>query len=386
LSLTAKLLDHARKGPAMIRRPLRAAWHLWQRLEDAARAVVRLPDRFRRRTAGLPVLGIYHFQEHAGYLGDMMEFLAVLNVLRAENASDRVDLCYINDPSNPNQPISRSRVESSAEFLEMMLSLRALLPGLGEVRTFDSDRKFEAFFREHYDRYVCWPRYRRGHSWPSRVNYGRLSTDGIAYPNTYAPVHRFFRASGTVPKLSAPPPLLQWARAFVREQVHPGVPIAVQIRFNPESPVRNTDIEAWMTFFRRMETRCAAKFVVLCRREEIVPELRSFPNVVFSKDHASGVLEDIALLQVAHFSMFPDAGFATYPWFCGTPTIFFGRQLHEFPQRRMQDVTGTKMPFLSEFQRRRFGPYTAQTLEEEFLSLWDDLARAGWRNPYLTSG
>jgi len=253
----------------------------------------------------------------------------------------------------------------------------------GTVLQFDSDAAFEAFFRSHYHRYESWPRYGHLHTWPSHVDYGDVSSRGFAFPNVFAPLHRFFAANGWLPQLTCPPPLLEWARSFIRQHVSPAVPVAAQIRFNPESPARNTDIEAWKAFFQAMEKRSEVKFIVVCRREEIVPELRSLTNVVYSKDHASSVLEDLALIQVSAFSMFPDAGFPAYPWFCGQPTLFFGKQLHEFPQRRLGDETGTRMPFLSPFQRRRFGPYTAATLEEEFWTLWNDLAAANWKNPHL---
>ena len=125
------------------------------------------------------------------------------------------------------------------------------------------------------------------------------------------------------------------------------------------------------------------KFVILCRREEIVPELRQLPNVVYSKDYASGVLNDLALLQVSHLSLMPDAGFVNYPWFCGLPTVYFGKQLHEIPERRLKNERGQGLKFLTRFQRRCIGAYDADILEREFMSLYDDLAAAAWRNPNL---
>jgi hypothetical protein len=328
-------------------------------------------------------LGIYHFQEHAGYLGDMMEFMAVLNVIREENGLEKVDLCYVDDRSNPNRPISRERLESSPQFKAMMVSLRGLLPSLGAVFEFDSDSAFEMFFRTHYRKYVCWPQYSLLHSWPSKVNYARHSERGFAYPNTYAPIDVFFQVHGRLPFLSCPPRALEWARNFVTQHVSPAVPIAAQIRFNPESPYRNTDLAAWTEFFRRMQAHSAIKFVIVCRHEEIIPELRALPNTVYAKDHGSGILEDLALVQVSHFSMFPDSGFCTFPWFCGLPSLYFGKRKLDFAQRRMRDVDGNGLRFLSSLQRRIWGEYTVETLEKEFWALWKDLEAARWRNPHL---
>lgn len=366
----------------MLRSPLRAAWHLWKRFEEAFWSLSVFPRTLVRFKGEKRILGIYHFQEHAAYLGDMMEFLAILNVLREENALNKVDLCYIDDPSNPNRPVSRDRVESTPEFKEMMLSLRALLPSTGAVLQFDSDAAFETFFRKHYREYVCWPKYTFLHSWPSHVNYTRISDRGLAFPNTYAPLNRFFDARGYLPKLTCPPTLLEWARGFVREHVSPAVPVAAQIRFNADSPYRNTEIGPWKEFFVRMQARSDIKFIVICRREEIAPELRTLKNIIYAKDHGSTVLQDLALVQVSHLSMFPDSGFCTYPWFCGLPSLYFGKRKLEFAQRRMQDEAGTGLRFLSPFQRRKWGEYTAETLEDEFWTLWNDLASAGWKNPY----
>ena len=328
------------------------------------------------------VLGIFHFQEHGAYLGDMVEFLAILNVLRARHSLQKVDLCYVDDPTNPNQPVTRHRIDSSASYKEMMLDLRALLPCVGEVFHFNADRDFELFFRANYRRYVCWPRYRYLHSWPSRVNYNRMSTRGIAYPNTYAPLYRYFDAHGDLPHLTCPPDALEWANSLVRTHVSPAVPVAVQIRFNADSPYRNTDLDAWHEFFARMETHGPVKFVLISRREEIVPKLRELKNIVYAKDHDSNVLQDLAMVQVAHFSMFTDSGFSIYPWFCGLPTVAFGKNKNEFPLARMQDETGQSIRFLSSFQRRFWGDYRADDLVAGFLSLWNDLAATGWTNPY----
>jgi hypothetical protein len=328
------------------------------------------------------VLGIYHFQENAGYLGDMIDYYAILNVLRVEQGLSKVDLCYIDDPSNSNQPVSRKRLETIPGYKETMIELRALLPHQGAIFQFDSDIAFETFFHSHYKRYVTWPKYSRYHSWPSRIDYKEIPDNGFPYANTYFPLNRFFKNHGALPTISCPERLLAWAREFVNRQVFPAAPVTAQIRFNSDSPARNTDIGAWADFFRRMESREDIKFILISRREEIVPELRALKNVIYSKDHASGVLQDLALLQVSRLSMFSDAGFCTYPWFAGLPTILFGKQEHEFPRRRTQAHTGEGMRFVSSLQRRIFGEYSAHTLESEFWSLWNELDRMKWRHPY----
>jgi hypothetical protein len=377
-----QLFERAKGAPPWVRTPLRAGWHALKRVRATLWPLSIAPRALARSLLPRRVLGIYHFQEHAGFLGDMIEFLQVLNVLRAEHRLEKIDLCYVDDPSNPNQPISRARVDSSPEFKETLLAAREVLPSVGSVLQFDSDAAFEKFFRSHSSRYVCWPDYHRFHSWPSLVDYTRISERGFGYANTYAPLDRYFDAHGALPMLTCPAALLEWARSFVREHVSPAVPVALQIRFNPDSPLRNTKVDAWRGFLSRMEARTDFKFIILSRREEILPELRRFRNVIYSKDHASGLLHDLALLQVSHLSMFPDAGLCTYPWFCGLPTIYFGVEKHEFPERRLCNEAGQGLRFLSAFQRRRFGDYTAETLEREFDALWSSLAAARWSNPY----
>ncbi len=405
------LFEQLKRGPAWLQAPLRAGWRLllrlrarllsllaWARirtqrtwniggqgLRTALVAVRRVARRLLPRQPEKRILGIYHFQEHAGFLGDMMEYLEVLNVLRAQHGVPKIDLCYVDDPSNPNRPISRNRLETSPEFKPMMLQLGALLPGTGAVLQFDSDIDFEAFFRRNYRRYVCWPRYGYFHSWPTQIEYTEtIPETGYPYPNTYAPLDRFLQTHAALPGLTCPPAALEWARLFIRRHAGAATPVTAQIRFNPESPRRNTDLDAWREFFQRMQARPDIKFIVICRQEEVTPELRALSNVVYAKDYGSGILEDLALIQVSHFSIFPDAGFATYPWFLGLPTIFFAKEKHYFPHLRMLDVNGgTGLRFLTPFQRRVFGEYTADTLEQEFLRLWNDLTAVGWTNPQL---
>jgi hypothetical protein len=384
LSFREELVSRVKRGPAWLRRPLRAALQAWKRIEpEALGAMLVIPRAVKRMKPERRVLGIYHLQEHAGHLGDFVDFLEILQVLRLQHGLRRVDLVYIDDPSNPNRPVSRQRLDASSEYKQMMLDLRALLPDLGALYQFDSDAEFERFFRSNFFRYVCWPRYPYLHTWPSHLDYSRLSDRGYPYPNVFKPLDDYFASRGQLPTLSCPEPLLEWAREFVRAHASPAIPIALQLRFNPDSPVRNTDAEAWTRFLRHMESRREFKFMVMSRREEILPELRQLKNVVYSKDYSSGVMNDLALLQLCHLSMFPDAGFVTFPWFCGLPTIFFAKQRHEFPHRRIGDEHGTGLRFLTRFQRRRYGDYNADTLEKDFLSLCNDLAAVRWTNPYV---
>src|SRR5438128_899626 len=103
------LKERCRRWPGPLAATLNKGWHLWTRLEELLWPLVALFRRVTRGKRERRVLGIFHFQEHAAYLGDMMEFLEVLNVLREEHGLAKVDLCYIDDPSNPNRPVSRDR-------------------------------------------------------------------------------------------------------------------------------------------------------------------------------------------------------------------------------------------------------------------------------------
>ena len=372
-----------RAAPTWLRGLLTKVHLAWLTIEPATRnALSVLPRAIVRSAPKKRVLGIYHLQEHAGYLGDMVDFLQILNVLRVQHGLEKTDLCYVDDPRNPNQPISRARLEASTEYKSMMLELRAVLPAVDAVHHFGSDEEFERFFRANFRRYVAWPRYPYFHTWPSAHNYHHISERGYPFPNVYTPLDEYFAKRGPLPALTCPPEYLQWAREFLRLHISPALPVALQIRFNPDSPMRNTDLGAWTAFLHRMQRRPEIKFLILCRREEIVPELREFSNVVYSKDYASGVLNDLALLQVCHLSLMPDSGFVNFPWFTGLPTIYFGKQLYEFPERRLKNEHGQGLRFLTRFQRRRIGPYDAETLQREFDSLCNDLRAINWRNPY----
>ena len=355
----------------------------WLRIESSFLVFAAAPGAVVRRKAEKRILGICHFREQAFFLGDMMEFLEILNVLREEHGVDKIDVCYVDDESNPNQPISLRRYQELPGYKGMAMSLRALLPSLGSVFWFDSDILFESFFRSMRRHYIPWPKFSSFHSWPSRMNYNRIPEDGTVYPNVYAPLYDFFGKHGRLPVLTCPPEDLRWARRLMEEHVKPAVPIAVQVRFNPDSSYRDSNTPIWTEFLRSMEPRSDVKFMVVCRKEEIVPEWRAFKNVLFAKDFGSTVLQDLAVIQTAYFSMFPSGGFATFPWFCGTPSVVIGEEHHAFALKRSGLKTQKdRHPFMTPFQRMRWGPYTADTILEEFDSLWGDLEKSKWENPY----
>src|SRR4051812_8729140 len=115
------------KAPPWVSTGLEQLWRTaksyWRGIDSALGSTVISTRSLKRFHVRKRVLGIYHFQEHAGFLGDMVEFLAVLNILKAERGAEKVDLCHIDDAKNPNRPVSRGRVDSSPAFKEMMVQL-----------------------------------------------------------------------------------------------------------------------------------------------------------------------------------------------------------------------------------------------------------------------
>jgi len=300
-------------------------------------------------------------------LGDLLIYMTGSLVAAEEVGASRIDFAFIADPARtPSDPIMAELVARDGPLPHLMAALPVLQlnPRLGGFHVFDRASDFEAFLLQHQERY---------HLWPSRE---LLAEQRYMFYDVFKAVHAFHARHGAIPQVAFSPALRAWTHRFYEAHAGGRVPVTVNLRNNPGFHAhRNSVLPAWKAFFEHCQGRVPVTFVVTCAASEIDPGLRACPNVVYAKDHQTGLLQDLALIRHAAFHLGAASGPAAMPIFGGSPyhvvhcdmlphlALYEGALVQSGPAE-------LRYAFAAGLQTFGTGPETAAGLVAELERIW----------------
>lgn len=254
----------------------------------------------KKRSMPNKLLLVYDFSSQPFSVGDILSFHEMSLCLCKGRGYKWVDFVFT---YNPKQPVQKVSAFSHITPNNFMLYLPKLIPVgnanllVKSVQTMTHDQ-FNGMPKEGYD------------VWPPKL--------GAEYQfyNIMAHVLKHFETYGEVPLMSCKPDVLKWANGFCKDY------ISVQLRRNPYNSRRDSKFVAWRDFFKSQPNE---RFVVICEKSEIDERLR-LPNVIFSKDHNTSVLEDLALVQCSRFHMGATSGPCVMAMFSDKPYVLYNSQ------------------------------------------------------------
>jgi hypothetical protein len=314
---------------------------------------------------GKRVLLVWDFQVVPYSLGELLYLHMRAAILQWLHKAEKVDIAFVCDPAAPARKDQRLTSRSYQSNLMALLPVALMNPALGNFYLFDSNSQLEAHLSKNLMVY--------SEIWPSAEAY---SSRQPAYTDNFAFIEAFFQQHGWTPQLACHPGLQDWARSFLLEAVLPEVAVAVHLRNNlrlEHSLGRNSRIDCWIEFFRHCYGKFPVKFVVICARSEINPQLRECPNVVLAKDHQTSVEQDLALIQACGLFMGGASGPALMAVFGSLPYLIFNvRTVHETRPPNTQHI------FASAQQKLVWQPETTDLLIREFTALYKNLNPEQW--------
>lgn len=322
------------------------------------------PDGARR------LLIIYDLSSQPFSIGDILVFQAAALVIRARHDLGKIDLAIAYDPDQPVVPDPAFREINAESFLfhlSSILPAAQVNPHLGSLLLFDSHRRLEAYVADNTDGYFVWP---------SLSQYA--SREYLFYHCFNELFLEHYSRRGSLPPLQSRPAALHWAKAFIAEHASGALPVTVQLRRNRVNPARNSDMDAWLAFFRECAERYHARFIVICGPAEVDARLRGLPNVIVAKDHCTSVEQDLALLEAAACHMGASSGPGTMLMFSPKPYCMFNWDL------KLDSITGIvvedrrcRFPFSAPLQSWLLDVETPERLMGEFQRLLGGIPGAG---------
>lgn len=319
------------------------------------------------------VLFVYDFVSQGYTYGDLLHCHAGSLVLAEIYAAQRVDFAFVVDRSNPTLPYSKFAeyvTADSAFFIAWrILQINLVNSKLGSTFIFDNHADLQRFVGRFKSDYVVWPS-----EW-------RVASDqflgGLVFKELF---FEFQKAHGHVPEFLLPAHLNKWAAKFFEDNVYPQTPITINLRNNPIYDVhRNSDFDAWRSFFEYCQSRYPVKFILICNVDEFDVRFRQCSNVIFAKDFHTDISQELALIANSAMHIGAGSGPVSMANFGRKPYLIVNTDLHKnklFSHPGMVidlDENFQKLWFAGEDQRFCRSKESANLLTVEFESMWGRL-------------
>jgi len=274
----------------------------------------------------------YDFGYQPISLGDLLLFHAAAEIVRQRHGFDQLKFCLVYDFKEKGmadpafRDINQDNIGATLRTLTEVLQLSQRVSA---IHIFDSYAKGDAHEESLSASEVFWP------AKPTRKQY-----------------HYYWILNEIIPEFAGQQPLnglfewreplLQWCKTFFQAQVHPRVPVCVQLRSNPNiDPARNAQIDQWHAFFTEAVQNFPVSFIIIGSKSEIVEQLRSIPHVHYAKDHGSSAGQDLALIKSSLFYMGSPSGPTVLPLVDGVSFCCIGQKV--LPD---QTVPQSKLPLV----------------------------------------
>lgn len=324
----------------------------------------RLSDASRREGGEQTLLLVYDFSSQPFSVGDILTLQEAALVSCEENGLPAVDIALVYEPSRPvvsDPAFSHVQPDDFLFHLSSILPAAQVNPLLRSLLLFGSHRELEKFVADNSEQYVVWP------------TLGQYASREYLFYHCMDEVFQnHFDAHGHLPPMRSRPAAAHWAKAFLRAQApDDAVPVSIQLRRNPKNSARNSDYEAWKSFFTEAAGAYPAKFFVICGPTEIDPGIRKLPNVVLVKDHHTSLEQDLALIEACEIHMGASSGPGMIAIFNRRPYCFFGYDGQESRLRCLQKKEGRlRFSFAADGQYLLPQIETPLTIRREFELLW----------------
>jgi hypothetical protein len=322
------------------------------------------------------LLVIYDLSSQPLSIGDLIIFQAGALALSANMQLNKIDFVIVYDSASPvtsDKTYSHINTENIFYFLSSILPVSQINQNLGSLMVIDSKNLLSKFIVDNLDCYEVWPS-----SW-------RLSAKDYLYYNILDKVlYKYYKNNGKNIHLRSRPFLTKWAFEFYQKHANSAVPVTINLRNNQVyQQYRNANLDAWLNFFKDCESKYPVKFIVICALNERDERFRMLGNVVYAKDTATGLDQDLALIQNSAIHMGVGSGPISMAWFGENPYLMVNTKYPPgyFENEDMLikiDQKVSRFCFGTDLQRISSDVETAEFLIEQFSIMMKSISVEKW--------
>lgn len=327
---------------------------------------------FGRRPRRKCLLGIWDWASLPWSVGDPLMFVEDLNILKIRDEYDRVDICVVFDGAHPGKSLRPTNLtpETSQSYALDFLPLFSMCHGLGRVVLFNDRKNFYCFLEQNLDRYEFYP------SLPQHLGQ-KFNYYGGAY---WEVILSFYDKHKYLPHLKVSTRDRRWAMNFFKTHVRSNeIPVVMSLKNTRHCIHRNADPDLWYEFLERCaREKPEIRFVLVGLRGETDQRILQLPNIIFSKNYGTSMLQDVALVGSAPMYVGPTSGIGTIPLLSDIPYLITNFELKEYP--RLGIAAGENLPFAAAGQKifPVSKKWTVNLLFKEFCSIFHLTDKKKW--------
>lgn len=324
------------------------------------------------------LLLVYDTSSQPLSIGDLIIFQAGAMALLAEVNLNKVDFIILYDPASPvssDKTYSDIDAENIFYYLSSVLPVCQINPNLGSMLIFDSRQILSKFIVDNLDYYEVWPS-----SWKFS------SKDYLYYDMMDNVLYKYYQNFGKNIQLKSRPFLSHWAFEYFETEINSAIPVTVNLRNNNTyQKHRNANLEAWLSFFKDCQNKYPVKFIIICALKERDERFRELDNVVFTKDSAIGLEQELALIENSVMHMGVGSGPISMAWFGSKPYLMVNTKYPPGYYKNEDmlvniDRNISRFCFGTDFQRICPDIETTEFLIEQFAILMRAVDIMNWRN------
>jgi len=322
------------------------------------RTVFRYSSETQKR-----ILAIWDFRIEPFTVGELLLCHEAALVLREKHQVDKIDLVLLWDKDNPANSIGGLNPSNFYNYFSELLMLAFVNIHLGAVFVMDSPDMLSSYIADNHQRYHIFPPYK--------------DSDGnkiTGHHQLFNYINPFYSQYGYIPYMSCQPPTLSWAREFLFDNIHPLLPVIVQLRNTSTVPARNAELDCWIEFFTHCLNKYTTKFILIGRGDEIDPRFRKLSNVLVAKDYCTTLEQDLALIQASSmFMASSSSGPSVMALFSDLPYV-----VYKFMTVNEDIPQGSSAPWATELQKWVWEPETTDRLISDFRWIYDKVDKVQW--------
>jgi hypothetical protein len=301
-------------------------------------------------------------------IGDFIAMMAAAIAAAHLSARPVVNLIIFLGASGYHaDPVMRSWTQGFQQFDRLMafLQLIELASIPCSVRVFRSTELLNKFLAKISA---------NNHFWPALET---INNKKYLYYDAVQLIGQYHRRVGVLPALKFSPTIERWAREFIARNSNGKVAVSVNLRNNKKFGAdRNFSVDSWRQFFKRCSVEYPVTFFIVGEKGETEETLGVLPNVVFSKNAGTSLLQDLSLVRLSAFHLGSSSGPSFFAMLLDKPYHIFNNDavphLARYNGSCLFSNNGELVwSWASELQAIGVEPESEALIMEKFLAIWN---------------
>jgi hypothetical protein len=323
------------------------------------------------------IFAIYDLNIMPYSIGDIITFIAFVQIAGYRNNTDKYDMCFIANHTGNGDNIFNKLIDKNnrLHYYMKLIDCLQINDSIESIYFCNDYTEFYKLYQSKISDSIPWP--------PLSVVQSQTYLHYIIYDG----IKNFYNATNLLPPVFNSMNLTKWAYDYFVSCTDNLFPVTINIRNNKLfSQHRNSHIDSWINFFSYCSGKYPVKFIIICAKSEIDERFYECANAIVSKNDNLTISQEIALVASSLFHMGAASGPATIAPFVDHPSILVNADLLPYIDKYngslvyFRDNRHVRLSFSKTLQYYSTFPETTEYLIQEFTTLLKAVDMNDWKH------